>query len=149
MEWTVWAQILVRCPHGRMDGPQTAVSVRGGLVWSIPGFMDFFSSKTKLIDLDNASSTRDMEWNTCDYHTRIQWLHLILPRGKKSKHNIQQRMNLFKFLLRPRTQIQVLTVSIFTSRVTHLEITQKSCIPYSTLLGLRLNLSNQLLPKIR
>ena len=26
MRWTVWAQILVCCPRGRVDGPQTAFS---------------------------------------------------------------------------------------------------------------------------
>lgn len=93
---------------------------------------------------------RHVIWNETHVIITLEFSDCILfcREEKKSKHNIQQRMNLFKFLLRPRTQIQVLTVSIFTSRVTHLEITQKSCIPYSTLLGLRLNLSNQLLPKL-
>ena len=32
MRWTIWAQILVRCPHWRVDGPQTVVFVRGSLI---------------------------------------------------------------------------------------------------------------------
>ena len=72
MRWTVWAQISVHCRHGRMDSPQTAVFVRGGLIYTRIKIIR--SHKSKRRDADNS----DVQI------LKITTTHTMKPRYRKS-----------------------------------------------------------------
>ena len=87
MRWTVWAQISVHCRHGRMDSPQTAVFVRGGLIYT--RIKIIWSHKSTLYgpcsvpSKSSGRNRRDAD-NSDVQILKITTTHTMKPRYRKS-----------------------------------------------------------------